>query len=164
MTLGGTITMDINRAATPNADRLVSSTNVFGGTLTVNNLGAALVAGDTFQLFTSTTNFGFFAATNLPVLTTGLAWSNSVTLNGKITVVVAVNQTPTNIVMTVTNNVLTLTWPADHTGWRLLTQTNSLTTGLGTNWVAVPGSASVNSVTNVINAGNGSVFYRLTYP
>jgi hypothetical protein len=115
-------------------------------------------------LFTSVTNFGAFAATNLPTLTTGLTWSNSVALNGKITVVAAVNQTPTNIVMTVTNNVLTLAWPADHTGWRLLTQTNPLTTGLGTNWVTVPGSTSVNVVTNVINPANGSVFYRLIYP
>ena len=39
-----------------------------------------------------------------------------------------------------------------------------MNTGLGTNWISLPGSASVNSVTNPINTANGSVFYRLAYP
>ena len=38
---------------------------------------------------------------------------------------------------------LTLSWPADHTGWRLQAQTNNPTTGLGTNWFDVPGSAMI---------------------
>ena len=60
--------------------------------------------------------------------------------------------------------MLTLSWPADHVGWRLQVQTNSLATGLGTNWVEVPGSTTTNSLTLPVDSGNGSVFYRLTYP
>ena len=59
---------------------------------------------------------------------------------------------------------LVLFWPADHRGWLLQVQTNTLSAGLGTNWVNVAGSASVIAVTNVINPANGNVFYRLAYP
>lgn len=57
---------------------------------------------------------------------------------------------------------LVFTWPADHRGWLLQVQTNSLSTGISTNWVTVPGSGTVVSVTNTMNPANGSVFYRLS--
>jgi autotransporter-associated beta strand protein len=164
VTMGGTTIMEINRAASPNSDRLLSTTNVFGGTLTVNNLGSALLAGDTFTLFTSVTNRGAFAVTNLPALTSGLAWSNSLALNGKLTVVALVNQTPTNIVVSVNNGILTLQWPLDHTGWRLQAQTNSTAVGLTTNWVTVANSTTTNLMNFPISGGNVSVFFRMIYP
>ena len=79
-------------------------------------------------------------------------------------VISVVNSAPTNIVASLTGNQLTLTWPADHIGWRLLAQTNSLTTGLGTNWVTVSGSTTTDSETFTVNPANGTVFYRLVYP
>jgi fibronectin-binding autotransporter adhesin len=75
-----------------------------------------------------------------------------------------VNTNPTNMTSVINGNQLVLSWPADHIGWRLQAQTNSLSTGLGTNWVDVPNTSTVNSYTNVINAANGSVFYRMVYP
>ena len=53
ITLGGTTWMKLNRASSPNADKLVSSlsTITYGGTLLVTNIGAALQVGDTFDLF-----------------------------------------------------------------------------------------------------------------
>jgi hypothetical protein len=57
-----------------------------------------------------------------------------------------------------------LTWPADHTGWKLQAQTNSLANGLGTNWVSITGTATVNHFTNTVDAATGSVFYRMVYP
>src|ERR1039458_8217531 len=59
---------------------------------------------------------------------------------------------------------LQFNWPADHTGWRLQVQTNSLNAGLGTNWVTVPDSTSTNQMLVPIDAVNGSVFFRLVYP
>jgi hypothetical protein len=59
---------------------------------------------------------------------------------------------------------LTLTWPVDRVGWRLLAQTNSLSKGLGTNWVVVTGANTTNKVVIPINRSNGSVFYEMTYP
>ena len=90
-----------------------------------------------------------------------LAISAPVTITVSNTVTIATN--PTNIVATVSGTNLILSWPGDHTGWTLQAQTNPPSTGLGTNWVDVPGSASVNAVTNTINPTNGSVFYRLKY-
>jgi hypothetical protein len=42
-------------------------------------------------------------------------------------------------------------------------QTNTLGVGLGSNWVNVPNSTATNTFSVPIDAGNGSVFYRLTY-
>jgi glucose/arabinose dehydrogenase len=59
-------------------------------------------------------------------------------------------------------NQLDLSWPviAGH----LETQTNSLSVGLGTNWVTVSGSSATNHVAVTISPSNGSVFYRLAIP
>ena len=103
----------------------------------------------------------------------GLAVPDAVGLVGLIAgaVVVApagtiatVNTNPTNLVAVVNGGSLELSWPADHIGWRLQCQSNSLATGLYTNWVDVPNTATVSSVTNAINAANGAVFYRMVYP
>ena len=59
-------------------------------------------------------------------------------------------------------NQLDIFWPV--TGGRLETQTNSLSVGLGTNWVTVPGSSATNHVVVPLDQSNGSVFYRLALP
>jgi hypothetical protein len=71
---------------------------------------------------------------------------------------------PTNITSLVIGNQLQLSWPQDHLGWRLLIQTNSLSTGLSTNWVTVGNSTNVNSTTLPIVPTNGCVFLQLIYP
>jgi hypothetical protein len=71
---------------------------------------------------------------------------------------------PTNITVVVSGGILHLSWPADHTGWTLQSQTNSRNSGLGTNWAAVPGSTTVNSMNLPIDPANGSVFFRMVYP
>jgi hypothetical protein len=73
------------------------------------------------------------------------------------------NQPPatysTNLTASVSENSFSLSWPADHVGWRLQAQTN----GLGTNWFDVPGSSATNLMSLPMD-GAGSVFYRLIYP
>jgi len=121
------------------------------------------VAGDTFTLF-STPISGSFSSVTLPVLPgTNVYWTNNLAVNGTIAVaaVVTVNPVSTNITVSVSAGNLMLSWPADHTGWTLQVQTDSLNAGLGTNWVDVAGSAITNSVSIPINTGNGAVFYRL---
>jgi len=76
----------------------------------------------------------------------------------------SVNQTQTNLTVSVSGGQMTLAWPQDHTGWVLEAQTNALNAGLGTNWVRVPGSATTNQVSVPINKANQSIFYRLVYP
>jgi autotransporter-associated beta strand protein len=77
LTLLGTTVMEINRAANPNADQLTGGSIALGGTLTVNNLGAALQAGDSFNLFDGPLSWSF-VVTNLPALSpTTLYWDVS---------------------------------------------------------------------------------------
>jgi polygalacturonase len=71
---------------------------------------------------------------------------------------------PTNLVMKVSGAQFQLSWPQDHLGWRLLIQTNSLTNGLGANWVTVPNSTNVNTTNLVIDPANGAAFFRMAYP
>jgi len=69
----------------------------------------------------------------------------------------------TNLSVSVSTNTLTLSWPANYLGWVLQVQTNSLTTGLTTNWVVIPGS-SVVTMTNIpLDGTSPAVFYRLMY-
>ena len=166
---GGITFLKLNKTNTPATNDLLSAgTILYGGTLLVTNTGPALAAGDTFKLFSSAFSSGSFAATNLPPLGPGLAWTNVLT-GGAISVVAVatVNPNPTNITATVAGNLLTLSWPADHTGWRLLAQTNAISTGLNpatNDWFTVNGSAVTNSLQITVDPTQGTVFYRLVYP
>jgi autotransporter-associated beta strand protein len=168
LTNAGNITMEIsyNGVAT-SADRVNVATNlIYGGTLTVTSVGPnPLAAGNSFKLFNAPSYLnGSFSSVTLPTLASGLGWTNKLAIDGTIAVVATVSTTPFPIGSVVNGGNLELTWPADHTGWRLQVQTNSLSTGLNTNWSDVAGATLVNSMTNTINAANGSVFYRMVYP
>jgi hypothetical protein len=70
----------------------------------------------------------------------------------------------TNINFVMSNGYISLNWPADHTGWILQTQTNSLNVGLGTNWTSISGSDSTNQIVFQPDPAAGSVFFRLAHP
>ena len=71
---------------------------------------------------------------------------------------------PTNITFSVSGSALSLSWPADHMGWILQSQTNSLSTGLGTNWTDVAGSTSITSTNITVSPALPTAFYRLRNP
>jgi uncharacterized protein involved in tolerance to divalent cations len=75
----------------------------------------------------------------------------------------SVSTDPTNLVASVTAGVLTLSWPASHTGWTLQVQTNGLSAGLGSNWLDVPGTSATNRVSLPMATDGVGVFYRLRY-
>jgi autotransporter-associated beta strand protein len=161
--LFGTVNMNLNVTNSPNCSQLYAQ-NIYvdpSASLVVANLGPE--AGATFQLFNHPVGF---SSVTLPVLTGTNAWVNNLTVNGSITLLAPsmVSTAPVKIGVLVGGGNLTLNWPADHTGWRLQVQTNSLSVGLRTNWVDVPGSISVNQAVIPINPANGSVFYQLVYP
>jgi autotransporter-associated beta strand protein len=180
-TYSGVIAGKLALVANGTGSLLLSGTNNYTGNTTVNggtlelavasiatNTTVTVASGATLQLDFIETNriaslvlngvaqtAGVYNTTTSPTFITG---------SGSLIVAPSVSTTSTNIVAKVNGGNLELTWPADHTGWRLQVQTNSLASGLNTNWSDVPGAASVNSVTNIINAANGSVFYRMVYP
>ncbi len=59
---------------------------------------------------------------------------------------------------------LQLSWPVDHTGWKLEAQTNTLARGLGTNWATLNGATSTNQFAMPTDFSNVSVFFRLVSP
>jgi fibronectin type 3 domain-containing protein len=71
---------------------------------------------------------------------------------------------PPQLGFTNAGTYLQLSWPADHTGWQLQSQTNSLAAGLGTNWVNAAGSMLTNQTVWASNTTNGAVFFRLMRP
>ncbi len=71
---------------------------------------------------------------------------------------------PPQLGYSINGGQLTLTWPGDHLGWRLVMQTNAPGVGLTTNWVTVAGSTSTNLVVVPLDPDIGSVFFRLIHP
>ena len=160
---GSTNVMDLDAAAHTN-DLITGMTSVsYGGRLIVTNLGGTFAAGDSFKLYSAESYTGAFASLSLPALNGSLLWSNRLALDGTLAVVSPVSTTPAIVTFAVTAGSLTLSWPADHAGWRLEAQTNIPGQGLSTNWVAL-GFERTNSASFPLNLNTGSVFYRLVYP
>jgi len=163
VTINGAALMKLNNLTN---DALVAGgTLTYGGTLNVPLLAGTPALNNSFKLFTAGSYSGNFTVTNLPALGSGLAW-NWNPANGTLSVVSGVNLNPTNIVVSVSGSSLTLSWPADHIGWTLQSQTNSLNVGLNPNpsaWVTVPGSTTVDSVNIMMDPNQPTVFYRLQH-
>jgi autotransporter-associated beta strand protein len=167
LTLIGNALFKVNTSASPSNDVVVVAgtlSNTGTGTLTVTNLGPSLAIGNTFKLFSKPLSNGGA----LTVTGAGMNWTNKLAIDGSIAVLSVANTiaaNPTNILFSVVGGTnVVLSWPADHIGWLLQVQTNALTKGLGTNWVDVAGTSSVDSTNFIINPANGSVFYRLIHP
>jgi hypothetical protein len=84
-----------------------------------------------------------------------------------VNVVQLPSQSKPVLTSSVSNGTLTLTWPLDHLGYRLLTQTNNLNLGVSANlndWATVPGATATNLINLPITTTNLNSFYRLVYP
>ena len=158
--LGGNMLVAVNGATNGSVSVNGTLTNRGTGTIIVTNLGPTITAGRSFKLFNAPLPNGG-ALTVTPPPAAGLAWSNWLAVDGTIRVV---STSATTLQAALEANQLTLTWPPDHTGWRLQSQTNPPSAGLGTNWSTVPGSPATNRMQMPIAPGQGSVFYRLVYP
>ena len=97
----------------------------------------------------------FYVVTALNILGEESTYSNEVVARPASVTVLPVSYS-------LSNNGLQFNWPSDHTGWRLLMNTNSLESS-GT-WVAVPNSAATNQMWLPFDPTLGNVFFRLVYP
>jgi len=168
VTINGGAFMRVNKTGgTPAQDQVVVSGNIaYGGTLVVTNVtsdATPLTTSDTFQLFsvTGTPTGNFSSIIGSPG--SGLAYSFN-PASGVLSVVTGIASNPTNITFSVSGSTLSLSWPADHLGWILQAQTNTLSVGLNTNWVDVAGSENATQTNMNISAQNPAVFYRLRKP
>jgi len=83
ITLGGNVAAAINQ--TNFTSLLVASNIAYGGTLTLSNLGPALVYGDTIKLFSASTYSGAFGSIVPAAPGAGLLWNtNGLVLDGTI--------------------------------------------------------------------------------
>jgi autotransporter-associated beta strand protein len=166
--LNGTVVANISKdGGVPAADVLnVNAPLNYHGALKIVNVGSApLQVGDIFTVFSASGGIsGAFSSTNTVSSGQVVTWNINSPSPGQITVASVTAATPPTISNSVSGNTLTLNWPAEYAGWILQVQTNALSTGLGTNWVNVPGSDAANSATITINPADGSVFYRLVAP
>jgi hypothetical protein len=178
---GGVLVDDASLAATTPGDTInvlsptVQSGAVFTANVQTNGVLATAASGNvTFKTNNVVQSTGLVVdgsasstPTVLPASYTVIAiYSGDATYIGSstsLTVGGGVNATPTNIVTSISGNQLTLSWPADHIGWSLQSQTNSRSTGLNSTWYDVAGSTATNQMTFTINPANPTVFYRMKY-
>jgi autotransporter-associated beta strand protein len=137
-------------------------TNSGTGILTVTNIGSlALAAGDTFPVFNAALANGNALTIAGPP---GVTFTNNLALDGTIGVLsaftTAVN--PTNITYSINGNVLNLSWPADHLGW--LVQSNSVNLAVPADWYDISNTAAGTNYGITIDATKPNVFYRLRKP
>jgi len=159
LVIAGNLSIEVNNAASPSSDKTVVSgilTNAGTGTVTVTNLGPALVAGNAFTLFNKPLTNGAV----LTVTGAGVNWTNKLAIDGSIAVLSAIPTTPPTITNSVSGNTLTISWPASYLGWSLESNSVSLLT---TNWFPVPNSSTVTSFPITVNPAKTNVFYRLFY-
>ena len=174
LTIGGNLSIAVggggyfrlNKAGSPASDQVsVAGTisNVSTNTLTVTNLGTALVVGDSFTLFNKAVTGGG----TLAIAGGGVTWSNRLAIDGTILVVPSFANYPTNITAAYSSGTLTISWPSTHQGWILQSQTNSLNVGMtaaSNTWYDVSGSSSSTQQVITVNPVNPTVFYRLRHP
>jgi autotransporter-associated beta strand protein len=180
VTVGGPILVSLDHPAYTGATNGSLTANSLainsGSTLIVTQGTNDLATGDTFKIFNIATGNPIFTAANLavtlpvkaPVSGITYVWNTSqLAVNGTLILTTGgpqpptVNQTPTNMVFSVSGGKVNLSWPANQTGWTL--QTNSVNVASNQFWFAYPGSTTVNSESVPIST-NGSVFFRLYYP
>ena len=160
----------------------LGGTNLFTGGFTLSGgvLGGIVTVSNTFatNLTVSVANGSVlnlaFNVTNqiAGLVLAGVTQSNGVykagmtsliTGTGALLVAVPTGPSgPSAITNRIVGNTLQLSWPAGQ-GWRLQMQTNSLSNGLGTNWVYVT-DGTVSSTNITVNPASPAIFLRLRYP
>jgi fibronectin-binding autotransporter adhesin len=165
LSLAGNVSVSVNKSLTPaNGMAAVSGTlTTTGGSVTVSNLGSALAAGDTFQLFSQAVSGG--AAMTVSGGGAGVVWNNNLALNGTISVVSVTAPKPQITQAQISNGSIIFSGtngPGSGT-YEVLSSTNlalplNQWTDLSTNSFQSNGQFSV---TNAINPGIPQQFYLL---
>jgi hypothetical protein len=151
--------------ASGNGSLTLSGAAAFTGSLSAYLIGYYWpAAGSAFPLINA--NALGLNLTNLTLPAPGyIAWQTNfgaMSFSLSVKAQTATNTAVTQLAMTpVSSNRLLLQWPGDHTGWKVLVQTNPLAVGLATGWAELTGSALTNQFIVPLDPTLGSVFYRL---
>jgi len=145
---------DMPTVTVTNSDPLATDELFFNGT----DMGS-LASGTASAALT----LGAIGSTNLvQVLVTAEdnVTTNLYTVNVMVAAPIASN--PTNITATVSSGLLTLTWPADHLGW--LVQSNSVSLAVPADWYDLSNTAAGTTYSIPMTPTQMNVFYRLRHP
>ena len=142
---GGTLAVEQATLAT-NSMITVTNGGVIQLDFTVTNTVAALVLNGA-----SVT--GVHNSTTDPIYIQG---------TGSLLVPFSTASNPTNISFTVTGNTLNLTWPADHLGW--MVQSNSVNLAVPADWYDISNTISGTNYSITLDPAKTNVFYRLRKP
>jgi len=162
LTIGGKAGMRIDKSGgAPNSDLITGlSTVTYGGTLVITNTtsdSTPLAPGDTFTLFSASTHAGSFAnILGSPGGNLGFSFANGVLS------VISIAPNPTNISFGISGSTLTLSWPADHLGWVI--QSNSVSIANSGAWVDIPGSQSTTTLSISVNPAQPQLYFRMRHP
>jgi len=152
---GSTSSFDVNGSTLAADSVVVGASVIYGGTLNIATAGT-FSAGQQFVLFSGA---GATNAGNLESLTGSPGPDLAFAFTNGVLSVVSTGVTQPTLNYSVAGNTLTLSWT--DAGFKLQSQTNSLTTGLGGNWADVL-SGGTSPVSLGLDKANGSVFFRLT--
>ena len=133
LTINGNLAIEVDKSQVQSNDVTTVSgalSNTSSGTLTVSNLGPALVVGDKFTLFSQPVSGGG----TLTVTGGSATWTNNLAVDGSISVLSISATSPPYLTNSIIGNVLNFSWGTAYLGYHLEVQTNSLSVGLGTNW------------------------------
>ena len=164
---GGILTLSGANTYTGNTTVNAGTLDIVQATIATTSI-VTVASGAVLQLDFAVTNVVAGLVTNGisagPGVYNTTTSSPYITGTGSLQVVlpITVNTNPTNITAVVTGSTLSLTWPGDHLGWTL--QTNSVGLASTGSWFPYPGSASVTNVNITINPAKANVFFRLVYP
>jgi hypothetical protein len=177
---GGTTLFNVDNNTDPNTGVGTNATIVglssvqYGGTLIVTNISnVAFTNNQVVKLFDAVPGNYSGSFSTIKVWGALSYDASQLPVNGTIKIIMATATTPVTIGKNRPNkNTLTLSWPADHIGWRLQIMTNTSASGMlvggttnlvqNTNWVNCDGATTFNS-TNM-SIGNTNVCFRLIYP
>ena len=152
-----------------NGNTLAISATAFGtppiGYIWTNvTTGATLASGAT-NGFTLNASLAYpnvplsWDSNQLQLIVTNASGTTNISVALSVTNSVALN--PTNITISTGGGQLNLSWPADHIGWFLQSNSVGITsTGM---WFNVPNSSATNQVTITPDATQTNVYYRLIH-
>ncbi len=153
-----------NFALGTNASTVKASGSLAFNNATINATNAGGFGPGYYTLFTYAGNrSGNFALGSTPANYNCFFVTNTA---GQIQLLVSPqpeSEAPVRLASSINGGRLSLSWPADHTGWFLEIQTNGTSSGLGTNWTMLLPSGLTNQFPLPLCPTNGCVFARLIY-
>jgi hypothetical protein len=151
-----------NQSAALNWSGNGSFYNIYRGTISggsYTNIGSLVTNTSYFDSMLQNGMAYFYVVTALNILGEESAYSTEVVARPASTIPPPVGF---SLVNNGAQNGIQFNWPADHTGWRLLMNTNGL--GNPDAWFAVANSAATNQIWLPFDLAQNNVFFRLVFP